>query len=324
MFRERCLFLTNGVTVGFFFEEKVSLVLSPDGSSLVIATASNTVSAGETNKQCLTRFCPTAVAQLVARLLRFRNIHAVLPYFCDRFLEPFERNQPPLPLQSLLYPASSPSPSPSTSSSTPRSPRYHTSQSIHHDDNGASVQSSPSLLLCPLQRRLCVPVTMELLADGAIESTDTMSSNSYRRPSMGVAAVVPAVRVIPVNLVSPPHSQHVQLSSAQTQSPTSREIFAQVLFDLEPELSQLLAASESLSRSSTEDVDDSSMRYQRQYPSSVAYAVRAEYVNGCTYVLSEALNGGFDGSNNYDGNDDDTTVRVEAWWPIISSSPSGM
>ena len=233
MFHERCLFLTNGITVGFFLEEKVSLILSPDGSSLVIATATN-AALGEANKRCLTRFCPTAVAPLVARLLRFRNIHAVLPYFCERFLGPSERN--PLQLKSLLYPTSSSSPS----STSFRSPHPHASQPIH-DNNGVCVQPSPSLLLCPLQLRLCVTVTTEILSDSPIDTNETMmmSTNSYRRPSLAVAAVIPIIRVIPINLVSPPHIQHVQLSSAQSQSQTSRETFAQLLVDLEPELSQV-------------------------------------------------------------------------------------
>ena len=229
MFCERYLFLTNGVTLGFFFEEKVSLILSPDGSSLVIATATNSAS-GEANKRCLTRYCPTSIVPLVVRLLRFRNVHAVLPYTCERFLEPTERNQPPFHILSHLDPSFS------TSISSGSSHHHYTRPNIH-DHNGGYVQPSPSLLLCPFQRRLCVTVTTEILsADGP---KDTTTSNTYRRPSMAVAAVVPIIRVIPMNLVSPPHIQYVQLSCAQSQSHISREIFAQVLIDLEPELAQV-------------------------------------------------------------------------------------
>ena len=240
MAHERYLYLTNGVTVGFFCEEKISLILSPDGVSLVIATAMNMI-LGDTNKRCLTRYCPTAIAPLVKRLLQFRNVHAILPYTCERFLEKFfERNQMPLQhLQSLLYPTFSTTTTTFTSSS---SNHHHSSQSIHEQHETSSDQPSPSLLLCPLQRRLCVKMTTELLTEDPLIVDTIITTNptvTNRRPSLTVGSVVPIIRVTPINLASPPHIHHVQLSSAQSQSKTSRDVFEKLVADLEPELSQV-------------------------------------------------------------------------------------
>ena len=90
-----------------------------------------------------------------------------------------------------------------------------------------------------------------------------------------------------------------------------------------PHLSQLLAASDSSILSTGTSPD----RYQNQYPSSIAYAVRVEYVHGCTFVLSDEVKGESSGAKKRDNHhnhcnhhqEEDSSVLVEAWWPLAPS-----
>ena len=117
---DRLLLFTNDVSLGLFPRDALCLVLSPDGASL-------TAVRGETVRCCLTRFCPTALAACVARLLAFRNVHAAAPYLCERFL-------------------------PSDV------PRWRAEKGV------AKPPAVPTVSWCPLRRRVCVQTAADVLA----------------------------------------------------------------------------------------------------------------------------------------------------------------
>lgn len=121
-FTERFLLLTNEAAVGIFPEQKLNIILSPDGTAAAIVC-------GEDKKRCLTRFCSTAVAPFVARLLHFRNIHASVPFLCDRFLD--------------------------------ASKNYGQSSKISCEEGGAI----PAASLCPLKRRVFFSTVAEVLSN---------------------------------------------------------------------------------------------------------------------------------------------------------------
>jgi hypothetical protein len=124
---ERLLLFTNDVAVGLFPRETETLcvVLSPDGASL-------TAVRGETVRRCLTRFCPTAMAACMARLVAFRNMHAAIPYVCERFL-------------------------------ADDVPRWRRGVNKPTED-------VPTVSWCPLQRRMCVQTVANVLsADPMVE-----------------------------------------------------------------------------------------------------------------------------------------------------------
>jgi Domain of unknown function (DUF4524) len=124
---QRLLLFTNDVAVGLFPRETETLcvVLSPDGASL-------TAVRGETVRRCLTRFCPTAMAACVARLVAFRNMHAATPYVCERFL-------------------------------ADDVPRWRRGVNTPTED-------VPTVSWCPLQRRMCVQTVANVLsADPMVE-----------------------------------------------------------------------------------------------------------------------------------------------------------
>jgi hypothetical protein len=89
-----------------------------------------------------------------------------------------------------------------------------------------------------------------------------------------------------------------QGSAASLAEQCSREQFSLLLQELEPELSSLRATD--------------------QYPSSVHFAVKAEAVDDCTFVVSRAV-GAREGGNEVSGEGGGSAIAVEAWWS--SSSP---
>ena len=83
--RQRCLLLSNGVSLGIFTRglSHVYIIMSEDGSFVHLSDTS--LSGGHTATVHLTRFIPLAYKRYAAELLNFRNKHSCKPYCTENF-----------------------------------------------------------------------------------------------------------------------------------------------------------------------------------------------------------------------------------------------